>query len=306
MKPRPIFNNVDIFITRRVHGQQFRLLPTKKTKAIIGYVLAVVADTYGIEITAICVMSNHWHAEIFDPFGNIANFTRDFHSFVARALNKAYGDHESMWSSSSQTSHVHPVTRMDSIGRIAYTLANPVKAGLVEYSHRWPGLCLSWPCTSQEFERPEIEFFRDTKKKADGRAPKWPATATLKLHRPRGFSDYADDELAVLIAERVAAVEAKERSAVFARGGGFLGARWVLRESRYGRPKNAEELGRISPRVASRDRCLRIERLEANRLWRDDYQASLERYMTGDRDVVFPYGTYKMRVIHGVNVASPG
>ena len=34
-----------------------------------------------------------------------------------------------------------------------------------------------------------------------------------------------------------------------------------------------------------------------------DHRQCMERWMAGERDVVFPRGTYKMRVLHRVRIA---
>ena len=61
---------------------------------------------------AVVAMSNHWHVCLSDPEGRVCEFTRDCHSFIARMVNAAHGDFESIWSN-EQTSHVACVTGGD-------------------------------------------------------------------------------------------------------------------------------------------------------------------------------------------------
>jgi REP element-mobilizing transposase RayT len=305
MDPRPVYEDDCIFITRRVHGREFRLLQTPQTKELVGYVLSVLVARYGIEICAVCVMSNHWHAQIYDPLGNVSSFTRDFHHFVTKGLNEAYGDEGSMWDS-AQTSHVHPEEPDDVIGRIAYAMANPVKAGIVKNIKDYPGICLRWPQPAVKFVRPDLQFFGGKRKKKKKRkAIAWPETATLQLHRPHGFSEVEEPDLEELIEARVKTVEAEARK----KGRTFLGVSGLLAQSRYARPakKKPDEKpeGAINPRVACRDAWRRVERLQLNRYFVDELARCRKAFLAGDRDVVFPHGTYKMRIHHGVNVAPP-
>ena len=302
-RPRPVLEAKSLFITRRVAGRQFRLRPDKKTTAIVRYLLAVLGEAFGIEFNAITVMSNHWHATLFDQFGNIDDFTREFHSMSARVLNRAWGDSESLWAS-AQTSHVHPELPDDTIGRICYTRANPVKAGLVTYSERWKGVCESWPTDPRELSKPK-GFFREGKKEGDGRV--WPEKATLRFHRPRGFAHLTDADLETEIAEQLLAEETKAREAVFASGREFCGFQVVLKQSRYAKAKSSEKSDEkrrnISPRIACKDPALRIARINADRLWLAQYEDARDRFNAGERDVVFPLGTNKMRVLHNVRIA---
>ncbi|MCB9591126.1 MAG: hypothetical protein H6719_00215, partial [Sandaracinaceae bacterium] len=50
------------------------------------------------------------------------------------------------------------------------------------------------------------------------------------------------------------------------------------------------------------------ERIEAAKevvMFRESYRACWRRYRAGERDIVWPYGTYLMRVRHGTRVADP-
>ena len=126
-------------LTRRVRGRVLLLRPGKRTNQIVGYVVAVMEKRWNLKVHAIDVMGNHWHLVLTDPDGNVVEFQRDCHQFIARALNAHHGDFESMWAS-EPTSRVECEEPSDVIGKIAYTMANPVEAGLVRYGSSWPGL----------------------------------------------------------------------------------------------------------------------------------------------------------------------
>jgi hypothetical protein len=77
-----------------------------------------------------------------------------------------------------------------------------------------------------------------------------------------------------------------------------FGGDGVLDQPRHGRPRTREPRFGISPKVACRNKWLRIERLKASRQWLTAYCEALASWRAGDRRVVFPIGTYLMRVVH--------
>ncbi len=81
-----------LMITRRVLGGRFGLHPGPQVNRIVGYNLAILLNHHGLELNALAVMSNHYHLKIFDVRGTAADFTRDFHSNVAKQLRAAFPD----------------------------------------------------------------------------------------------------------------------------------------------------------------------------------------------------------------------
>ena len=290
---RPIMQNAQLMLTRRMHGREFRLRPCGKINAIIRYVVAVVARRTGIRLHSIVALSNHWHVCLTDFDGRICEFTRDCHAFIARAVNAEFGDFESIWAS-EQTSLVTCVEPSDLLAKIAYSMANPVEAGLVAHGKNWPGVRVSWPARPQAVRRP-TRFFRD-----EAHGGTWPAVATLEMSRPPGYDELSDDELAAVIENAIEEREASFRVKAQCEGKGFLGRRAVLRQSRYKRPATQAPRFGLSPRVACRNKWRRIERLRSHRDWLSAYASAFSRWIAGEREVQFPYGTYKMRVLHRV------
>jgi bacteriocin-like protein len=185
----------------------------------------------------------------------------------------------------------------DLTDKIAYTMANPVDAGLVRHGRSWPGLRRAWPCRPLRVARPE-RFFRG---EAEGGT--WPEVAVLELVRPPGYEELSDDELAAVIGGAIEEREARLRAEHDAAGRSFLGRHGVLGQPRHGRPRTREPRFRISPRVACRNKWLRIERLRANRRWLTSYGEAVAHWRAGNRRVVFPLGTYLMRVVHRARCA---
>jgi len=261
-------------------------------------VVAVVAKRTGIRLHCVVVMSNHWHVCASDPEGRVCEFTRDCHAFIARAVNAVHGEFESLWSS-EQTSHVACVEPSDLVMKMAYAMANPVEANLVTQGKSWPGVRVCWPAKPRMVARPE-GFFRD-----ESEGGKWPAAACLEMSRPSGYEGLTDDELEAVVKDAIAEREEWFRREARREGKTFLGRRGVLKQSRHARPGRRERRFEMSPRVACRNKWRRIERLLCDRQWRTAYAQALELWRDRKRTALFPHGTYKMRVLHGVACVGP-
>jgi putative transposase len=125
-------------VTRRTAQRQFLLKPCELTNNTFGYILAVAAARYRVLVHAVVVLSNHYHLVVTDPFAELPEFLQYLDSFVARAMNTAYGRWENLWAPGS-FSGVTLVAREDVIEKSAYALANPVAAGLVSSGLSGPG-----------------------------------------------------------------------------------------------------------------------------------------------------------------------
>ncbi len=288
MKARPVVPGSVIFLTRRIHKRQFLLRPSERLNKLLEYILAVVAERYEIALHAVCVMSNHWHVVLSDPHGSIVDFERDCHSVMARAVNTMYGDFESLWAR-EPSCRVQCAEPEDALDKIAYTLANPVEAGLVKFGKDWPGLRFTWARRPRVVERPTV-FFRD--EKAGGR---WPKLATLVCHRPPGFERHTDDELEAKISAATEARELSAREGMHGQGKRFLGRRGVRKQSRSACATSDEQRCGARPRVAARSKWARIELLQQNDAWLEAYEDAKARFRGGDSSAVFPFGTWKLR-----------
>jgi putative transposase len=297
-KARPVLPGAVLFLTRRVHKRQFLLAPSKELNQLFAYVVAVYAQRYRIALHALVVMSNHWHAVLSDLLGTIVDFEREVHGIIARALNTRHRESESLWSS-EQSCRVECGEPDDALDKVAYTMANPVAAGLVAHGHRWPGLRYDWTKRTLTVRRPDY-FFRGEQ---DGGA--WPEEVTLALTRPPGFDHLDDDELEATISTLVEEREQAARDERRAEGKRFLGRRHIRKQSRHAYPTSPEEGRTGKPRLCARSRWARLELLRRSRAWSDAYASALHDFRAGDRDAVFPYGTWKMVRYYGCRTGPP-
>ena len=294
--PRQVLPGTTYFVTRRTAQRQFLLKPSKLTNGIVGYILAVAAARYGILLHAVVVMSNHVHFVLTDPFARLPEFLQYFDSFVARALNSSYGRWETFWAPGS-FSAVTLVGPEDVVEKTAYALANPVAAGLVASGRDWPGLWSppgSFGSSWRRFERPK-DFYREK--------GFMPEHATLELSVPRGFEA---DQFKALVSARLAEKEEEAARALEAAGRKFMGVRRVLAQKHTDYPAQGEPRRRLNPRVAARDKWKRIEALQRLRSFLEAYREALAKLRDGVKDVVFPHGTYRLRVLLHVECAGAG
>ncbi len=296
--PRQVLPGSTYLITRRCTQRQFWLKPSKLTNQIVAYCVAHAAELTGVQVHAVCVMSNHWHAVVTDPSARLPEFLHWVHKYVAKCINAAYGRWENLWAS-EPPSAVRLEGDEDVLQKVAYTLANPVISGLVERSETWPGL-RSAPSDlagrTLEVERPPV-FFRE-----NGTMPK---SATLQITRPAIYPGHGDQDLVKLVRSAVASREAAVRAAFAQEGRRFLGASAVRSQRACDQPASKEPRRRLNPRIASRDKWRRIEALRRVQGFLVEYRDAYQKWKRGLRDVVFPLGCYAMRVHQGVVVAVP-
>lgn len=283
-------------ITKRCLERRFLMAPDRKEVGqLIGFVLALCAARFGVEIHAACFMSNHYHLDVTDPRGEMPAFKCMLNAFLARGFNCLRGRFDKFWSA-DRACDVELVDDDDIIDRMAYTLANPVTAGLVKRSQRWPGFTTAGNefGTVMKFRRPKFFF--------DPNNADVPEEVELRIVRPRLSSELDarrfDERLAQAVRER----EAKAKTELRKQHRRFLGEVRLRRQRWRARPDSYDERFDKTPKVASRSKWARIAALQRNRKWEAAYGHAFDARMRGE-DVAFPYGTYALRRFAGVRVA---
>ncbi|MFT3764431.1 MAG: transposase [Minicystis sp.] len=297
-QPRSILPGATYLLTRRVLRRHMLLRPDATITGLIIYALAVASRRYGIHVHALCAMSTHIHLVVTDPEGVLPRFLQFFHRLVAlgtkvlRAWEGPVWDHE-------PTSVVRLMTREAVVEKIAYTLANPVAAGLVRHSSEWLGakvLVDEIGTGLLRAARPAVYF--------DPSNPDWPEEATLEVALPPAIGANEASDFRHAVAAQLAREEAKAHAEM--QGERVLGAERAGRVSPHERATSFEPLRACNPTFASgRGNGEAWRRtLTAIRAFRAAYRAALEQWRAGVRDVLFPEGTWWMRVHHAVCVRS--
>jgi REP element-mobilizing transposase RayT len=280
-------------LTRRCAQRQFLLKPSRRTNHLIRYCLAVAAAKTGVRLHAVCFMSNHWHGVVSDPFARLPEFLEHFHRLLARAQNASLGRWENLWSS-DKTSVVHLINDEDVLEKMAYTMANPVAAGLVRSPSEWPGVLTQRIGERCRVEMPDVFF--------DPAGP-LPEFVELELTRPPIYPQLTIPELARHLAKALERRVREAREALAACGRKFLGAKVVLRQAFDAVPKTTEPRRNPSPRIAAKHSPERVQAIRSLVVFLRDYRAAWQAWRNGKRDQVFPAGTYALRVYARVSCA---
>ena len=275
-RPRPQYPGASYRLTFRCSERRYMLSPGYPEVAnLMGYMLSIAANRHGILIHALCVMSNHVHADCTDPHGRWSAFKRDLISQSARPLNALHGRWETAWSKSTSQ---QVVTRQAALNGMAYTIANPVSAGLVASPRSWPGLMTrpddipSAPntATAWDFTRPNF-FFRYAE---DGGLPDR-STLYITPHPlagddPEGFADELRREVDRICREK--------RREVRSAKGRFAGAAAVTRKRWWQSPSTCAPRRQLKPRVAEPDPRVRVALLMDYERFVAEHAASRRRW----------------------------
>jgi REP element-mobilizing transposase RayT len=293
--PRQILPGEFWMITRRCTQRLLLLRPDDVANLTFLYCLAEAARRFAIEVILPSAMSNHHHTIVFDRHGTIIEFMEHFHKMLAKAMNAHRGRWENLWSS-EPPSLLRLVDRSDVIAKLVYAATNPVKDGLVERVHHWPGvngLASLLHDRPTEIRRPR-QFFR-----AEGPMPD---CVRLELVVPAELGDAEEfrRELRARVAEAEAGF-AEERRLT---GQRVLGRRAILRQSWRASPTDHEPRRGLRPRVAARSVWSRLEALRRDRAFLIAYREARASWLAG-RTTVFPIGTYWLRRFANVPIAAP-
>jgi hypothetical protein len=291
--PREILPGATSLLSRRTSERRFFLRPDPRVTQAFFYCLAYAATIFGIDVHALVALSDHIHVVATDPFGVLPDFMQCLDLLVAKTVNAYRGRWECMWAPGSYSA-VRLETPEDVLAKIVYVLANPVKAGLVSHAKDWTGATsVRWKFgETRTFERP-VGFFD-----VDGTMPE---KVALTLAPPPGFDDRTNEELDRLVLEQLRAEETRIRAERRAEGRPFLGMDGVMRFDPNDRPNTREPRREMNPRIAAADVDVRVEAIRARQDFLDEYRKAYCAWAAGNHDVVFPAGTWLMRVRHAAH-----
>lgn len=282
-------------LTRRCTERMFLLGASSESAEVFGYCLAEAAERFGVLIHAAVVMSNHLHVVVTDVRGELPRFAHLFFTQLAKATNARTGHTESVFARSSRYHRLELLSEDAIAHEIAYLLANPAKAGLVEQSQDWPGFITrvddmrshrAYEVGTQD--NPYLQ--RRSAQVLQLRIVPPPGVRNVAAWLERVSSELEQLELQASHARRKARIEVK-------------GAMVVRAEPWFRKPKTPMQLFELTPTIAEKRRSIRIASLHALKTFRADYRTAREAFCAGKRRVVFPHGTWAMRVVYGARVA---
>ena len=315
--PRRIVAGQTVMVTARAVNQAFRFVPTRKVTPTILYCFAYTLsrkDYRGIAVHEFLWMSNHFHIVLTAADDSLPAFMQALDSLMSRALNALRGT-----GGSNLEKHYNITVEADPNKipeHCAYTLANPCKAHLVARAHHWKGAS----SVNMEYgkaiviERPKFGMWATPKAEVDEANKKRRSTrrmssvrkrhsgrwktleqVELRITRPKIHLDLSDAALREEVRRQVVGLEAKADKVRQESGRRVLGMRRVEKQHWNALPSQREDMFGPEPAAAGTNKWARIEQLQQRRAFIEAYRAALARYMDGDRDVVFPLGTWLMR-----------
>lgn len=296
-QPREIHPGVTYHVTHTTVGRQFLLRPDAVVNQIMLFCLFYAAKECDVLVHSVMVESNHFHAVITDLKGNLSRFMHRLDMLSAKCLiahwQKQYPELylAQIWSTAKYNAVVLPNANAV-INAIAYDATNPIKDGLVSDFRDWPGLKSrpgDWLQPARTVQRPLGLAFKDSSKKDREVPVKYVVPPALRDRR----SELAVDDVHARIRDVTRSIR-KERA--FA-GKGHLGAKAVMAMRPFDSPSTPRIKGKRTPTFAAGgDTELLKEGLKRVRAFRQGYRDCIQRFLGGARDVVFPAGTYLMRV----------
>ncbi len=292
--PRQVLPEKFWFVTRRATQREFLLRPDDAMNNAFLYCLIEAAQRFQIRLLLTQMMSNHHHTIFYDSHGMAVEFYHRFHTHLAKCVNALRGRWENMWSS-EPTCLVELTDSGAVLDKLVYTATNPVKDGLVEKVHHWPGpntLNALFDGRVLRARRPDF-LFRD-----DGTMPE---EVEIQLVLPAELGDV--DPLLLELRRQIAEVEAACARDRQATGRQVVGRRAIRRQSWRHSPTSREPRRNLRPRVAGRSKWARIQALQRNRDFVPQYRAARARWLAGE-PAEFPAGTYWLARFAHVPVAA--
>ncbi len=284
-------------LSRRTTRRHFLLNPdeARHMEQAYWYCLAYAAQQHGVSVHAGCLMSTHSHEVVTDVRGELSLFLQSFHRNFALCTKAMRGWPGEVFDKRSTGAH-ELLTPEATIEAIAYLIANPVEAMAVRYAKDWPGAHTQPRDIGSRLlriRRPQHYFDPDN--------PEWPEVIELQLQMPAALqSDYGTGLAQERIAKRVREREHNAWQRSKRTGISFVGPRRVLRQRHTKRARSYEEFGSLNPQFAARGHRKAASAAVARlRAFNAQYDRALAAWTSGKRTLLFPPGTWWMRVHHG-------
>ena len=298
-QPRLVVPGDTLMITRRTLRRHHLFRPDSAIRQLYFYTLAICARQFGILVHAVTLMSTHEHLIVTDTEGRHPEFLRRLHRLISlctKILRKWEGP---TWEP-EQASVVRLLTEQAIIEKLAYVMANPVKAGLVRHARDWPGITVLPHELGRRVwtvKRPRAYFRANN--------AQWSDTIELTLTLPPSLEEsYSAEALREAVQEELERQERMAHGEIQKRGWRILGADRIRRLSPYRRATSFELLRDRNPTfaVGRGQKKMFFEAVVELRAFRRAYREALEQWRAGLRSVVFPQGTWCMCRVHGASV----
>ena len=266
---------------------------TSTVEKLYQYATGAYAERYGVEVVAVCIMSNHIHEILFDRRGEISKFLQHRNAMFANLVKVRYGLPESIFGRRAEKYNRLKGAKAIA-NKIAYVIANPVAAGLVASPKEWPGFVSA----VEDLRGKSVVVRRPLEYLAQDDATNAPEV-TFRIAAPEEAKAMFGG-IAEMTTQTAAQLERNIKQARRRHSGRFAGPLRVLATSPHTRATSFERYGERTPRFTTAGDLDAAQRLIAEmRAFRKAYRIALEAVKAGKRRVTFPAGTGKMHFTYG-------
>ena len=286
MRPFPFLPGEYYLLTRDLSGRKHRLKPTELHCAIFLFLALRYANRCGIKIYALTLMSTHYHMVVCDPEGRLAEFVRDFHSRVAFFFNLLHERTGVYWEAGDRIGRCRLEDDDAILRKMLYTFLNPTQDGITPHAQQWPGILISPQHYGQKVTLECPDFLVEQGYNYDAE--------TYRFERPSCYSHLSDAQARADIFGRV---RIQQQLIARKRNKPFLGVAKAM-ATPIDTVSPPHEPG-INPKFATRDRDLMKATLAWYRAWCHEYEIARQQFLAGNRNVIWPAGTWAKHHLDG-------
>lgn len=259
--------------------------PTSEVAGTVLYLAIYFAQRHEVELLILVLMSNHHHIVFDDPYGRYPDFLRDFHAWVAIALNIHHtGSCRGKLWDYEKPSTQRLLSLQACLDKLLYAAVNPVAAGIEPVATRWPGYLFGpdRAGTVLHVRRP----------RALTAFPGFPAEVVYRVPVPQAYGDMAPAEVRRHFRR---ARQRREHKLLKERNGKpFLGRKAALLlgpDEVSKRPLTTHS--DLKPKFSGEKPAIR-RATSRRRKFLKRYRECREQLKKGDKDIAWPPGTFAM------------
>jgi len=295
MRARELLDGATYRVWRRTLGDHAVLRPTPELTAVIIYCFAAACLKSGAILHAVTVGLSGYEAMFTVSKDALPIVMAEANRNIAMVLKEMFTIHGPLWA--VKPYEYEEIESAKIVHALAEIYVTPVRDYLVERPEMWPGLSTyRSPFGAALTAMRPTEYF-DPKGEL-------PAQATLKTAVPPALEGEPEEDVQRRIEERVRERCAEIAKQISAKGQRPIGVQRALRADPFARQEvvriQGRKRGEREPYQSQHQRGRRVSLgfLDRWREFLERYKEALAAWCAGDREILFPRGTYWLRFFH--------
>ncbi len=286
MLPAPRWKGTYYAVSRRTRDRRFWLTPSGAFNATFLYIVGRALEKSGTRLVCLFCTSNHWHAIVYDPNGDVSVFMREVNRMVAQCVNAMCNRVGPLWEDEAPT--ITALADAQSVlDKIAYVMTQGTHHKLVRYRRQWPG------ARTRLCELGRRVRYRKPKRFFPCGGPE----VTWQYFLPPVLGECAVEN----VRAAVVALEKEAHRRNVRDGATYVGSKRVENTAPNAAPTTPMKRGGRIIAIAASSETL-SEEVAKYWLWQRGYRDCLERLRAGEQDVVFPAGAWAVERYLGLAV----